>query len=132
MAIGLSLRIGVDRRASGILSVSVDHPVDLRRAAEVQEQTDFELGRAEVVVELPFRIAMKVLRRFDLEDHFVIDDHVESLMRDISAGVLNEDVQLPVHTVAAMKQLAFERRRVNVLEKAEAQRSVHGVERSDH
>jgi hypothetical protein len=31
-----------------------------------------------------------------------------------------------------MKQLAFERRRVNVLEKAEAQRSVHGVERSDH
>jgi hypothetical protein len=132
MAIGLSLRIGVDRRASGILSVSVDHPVELRRAAEVQEQTDFELGRAEVVVELPFRIAMKVLRRFDLEDHFVIDDHVESLMRDISAGVLNEDVQLPVRTVAAMKQLAFERRRVNVLEKAEAQRSVHGVERSDH
>jgi hypothetical protein len=70
MAIGLSLRIGGDGRASGILSVRVDHPVELRRAAEVQEQTDFELGRAEVVVELPFRVTMQVFRRFDLEDHF--------------------------------------------------------------
>ncbi len=75
---------------------------------------------------------MQVLRRFDLEDHFAVDDHVESLMGDVGAVVLNEDVQLPIDTVAAMEQLAFERSRVDVLEKAEAQRSVHSVEGSDH
>jgi hypothetical protein len=54
---------------------------------------------------------MQVLRRFDLEDHFAVDDHVESLMRDVGAVVLNENVQLPIDTVAAMEQLAFERSR---------------------
>ena len=106
--------------------------MELRRAAEVQEQTDFELGRAKVVVELPFRVTMQVLRRFDLEDHFVIDDHVESLMRDVGSGVLNEDVQFPVDPMSSMEQLPFERSRVNVLEKTEPQRSVHREERADH
>jgi hypothetical protein len=125
MDIGLSLRIGVDRRASGILSVSADHPVELRRAAEVQEQADFELGRAEVVVELPFRVTMQVLSRFDLDNHLVADDQVKSLMRNLGAVVSDDNIELPVDTVGALEQFAFERGSVHVFEKSEPQCSVH-------
>ncbi len=75
---------------------------------------------------------MQVFGGLDLEHHFVVDDHVESLMRDVGAVVLNEDVQLPVDAMSPMEQLAFERGRVNVLEKAETQRSVHREEGADH
>jgi hypothetical protein len=101
------------------LSVGADGAVEFRRATEVQQQTDLEPGRAQVVVELPFRVAMQVFGRLDLDHHFVIDDHVESLMRDLGAVVLDEDVQLPIDTVAAMSQLSFERGCKNVFEKAE-------------
>ena len=74
---------------------------------------------------------MQVFGGLDLDHEFVIDDHVESLMRDVGAVVLDEDVHLPIDTMPPPKQLAFERSRVNVLEKTEPQRSVHGEKRAD-
>ena len=53
---------------------------------------------------------MQVLSRLDLEDHLVADDQVESLMRDLGAVVSDDNIQLPVDTVAALEQFAFRAR----------------------
>ena len=75
---------------------------------------------------------MQVFGGLDLQHRFVVDDHVESLMRDVGAVVLNEDVHLPVDAMSPMEQLALERGRVNVLEKAETQSSVYREKCADH
>jgi hypothetical protein len=46
---------------------------------------------------------MQVFGGLDLDHEFVIDDHVESLMRDVGAVVLDEDVYLPIDTMAPTK-----------------------------
>jgi hypothetical protein len=70
-------------------------------ATEVKEQANFEAGGAEVVVELSLGIAMQVLGGLDLDDDRVVDHHIESLMRDVRAGVLHEHVQLTSDAVSS-------------------------------
>src|SRR5215472_11458634 len=98
---------------------------------EVQQQTDLEIGRAEVIVQLPLGVAMKVFRRLDLEDQSVINNHVESFVRNLDSGVAHNDIELSGDAVPSGAQLDFQCCGVDMFAEAEAQRAVNREERPD-
>lgn len=64
---------------------------------------------------------MKKLGRLDFDNQLVVNNHVESLVRDVDACVLNGDLELSRHAVTTLTQFKLERLGVHLLEEPKAQ-----------
>lgn len=58
------------------------HAPELWLMAEVQHETHLEIGLMWTVQELSFRDRGQTLRRLELHDHAIVNDHIESLVGD--------------------------------------------------
>ncbi|MFO1093914.1 MAG: hypothetical protein U0992_11470 [Planctomycetaceae bacterium] len=73
---GLVVLIASSRRWSLLARVGEDFTFDLGFGAEIQEQTDFDVGRPQIVQQLGF---VRLAQRFDrlqLDDHQSVNDQV--------------------------------------------------------
>ena len=99
--------------------------------AEVEEQADLEIGCSEVAVYLPPGLGMELQCGLHFYHEPVVDDQVETLGAECYSLVAHDDADLSRHTKSRCRNFTFERRRINLLEKAEAQGVVDIVERPD-
>lgn len=67
----------------------------------MQEEADFEIGRAKIVVQLPFGIVVQPFSGLDFHHEFVVHHHVEPLLRDLNTTVADGDSELSSNAVAA-------------------------------
>ena len=111
--------------------MQVDHPVELRLEAKVKEQSNLEIARPQMAVDLSLCSGLESDGCFAFDHQLFVDDHVQALHRDLFALVTNNDADLALDLVAARDELAFESGSVDVLEKAEAEYVVDLVERPD-
>src|SRR5688572_3017551 len=105
--------------------------MELRLRTEVQDQRYLEIRRTQVVECLAFRRRVKRVSRFDFDDNPLVHDHVDSLRRERRALVEDGNGNLPTDKSTSFHQLAFERQRIHVLEKAEPKSEVNVIERAD-
>src|SRR5215210_5196582 len=97
----------------------------------MQEQPDLKPRRAQVVVHLPLGRLVQLERGLGLDEYALVDDHVDALSRNLITLVEHGHVDLSTDSMALDSQVPLERRHVYLLEKPEAERVVHVVERAD-
>src|SRR2546421_133575 len=103
----------------------------LRLWAEVEQQSDFEVGRSEIVVDLTRSRLVQIIGGFRLHDHLFVYDHVETLEPQLLAVVVDAYGNLASDLVTPRPELAFERHHIEVLEKAKSEFVVHAKECAD-
>src|SRR5687768_1212605 len=111
--------------------VAVDESMELRLWAEVEEEADFEIGGAEIIVELARGCPVQFVRGLRLDDEAAVHDHVEALAGELLTLVRHTDGDFACDRVAAREELALEGHDVDVLEEAEAERVVDVEECAD-
>jgi hypothetical protein len=112
--------------------VAAEKPVKTRLQAEVQEESHFELGRAEIIENLSTRSDGQLGARFDLYNQLFIDNHVDSLNAENVSFIRHVDANLSRDSMAACKELSLKRHHIDVLEKPEAKCVVDLKEGSYH
>jgi hypothetical protein len=75
--------------------VLADHPLELRLASEVLEQSDFEIGRAEMAEGLTSSALMQALGGLDLDDELAVQDHIERLSSEWPAFEVDHQADHP-------------------------------------
>ena len=105
--------------------------MELRLWPEVEDQRNLEIRRPEVVECLAFRRRMKCVSRLDFDHNPLVHDHVDSLRRERVTLVEDGNGNFPTDKSTSFHQLAFERQRIHVLEKAEPKGEVNVKERAD-
>ena len=100
--------------------------------AEMEEESDLEIGGAEVVVELAPGGRVEKLRRLHFDDEAIVDQHVEALGTEQLALVRNTNRHFQVYLMTTRGQLSIEREDIDVLEKPIPKGVVHFVERTNH
>ncbi|HEY2906558.1 MAG TPA: hypothetical protein VGJ29_11715 [Vicinamibacterales bacterium] len=79
--------------------------MELRPGPEVEQQTDLELRRPQVADELSLGKARQLLGRFELDNHAVVYDQIESLPGYVPLLVVNGNQQLSDDHVPAIGEL---------------------------
>src|SRR4026208_2523779 len=74
----------------------------------MQEKTHLERRDSQVVDRSSFGVGRENLRRFRLNDHFVVDEHVDSLPADVLAFVSDGNGNFTRDHVTTLYQLQFE------------------------
>ena len=119
-------RIKFDGRArSDFEAVLVDDPVEARFASVVEEQSELQIARAEVPEGLCVRVLRQSFTRFDLDDQFLIDDHVNGLRGKGLPAVIDHHRYLAFDPVPLCTKIPLERQRVDVLAKTEAESAMY-------
>jgi hypothetical protein len=98
----------------------------------MKKEPGSEVRRLQVVEELARGIRFQHSGRFHLDDENVIDDEVEPLPTDVISFVPDLDENLSAHAMSSGSELELECSLVNVLEKAESELIVSGIEGTDH
>ena len=91
--------------------------------------TYFQTARPQVIQSLSFGEKWKESCRLVLYNNFLVDDHVEAMIRERLSFVIDRDDHFPSNGVAAFHQLLFERQRIDVLKKPESETVVDVVKR---
>jgi hypothetical protein len=112
-------------------AILVDHAMNFRFAAEMKQEPNLEIRRAQVTEQLRRGIGMQALRRFDLENELLIDDHVECLPSERLSSIMNRNRDLPIDAMAFYSQVSFQRECVDVFPKSESERLMDVMEHAD-
>lgn len=67
--------------------ILAEHAKELWLWAEMEKEADLEVGRTQVVVDLPWGDPLEVVSGLRLDHYGVVDDHVESLVAELRALV---------------------------------------------
>ena len=113
------------------LAPSRNQTVKLWFRAEVQEQTDFEIGGPQIIEQLTLSGRCKELRGLKLNDNTIVHEKVHSLEADLHALVQNLHGVLTRDSVPAHDELVLQGRRVYAFDESEAERVVDVVEGAD-
>ena len=97
--------------------------------SKVQEEPYLQICGAEIVEQLAFGGLGSFECRFRLDDEPLVDDHVDTLHRENVSFIRHVGAHLSTDSMTADEQLSLESHRVYVLQKPEAKRVVHLVER---
>ena len=81
-----------------------DGPVEFGLRSEVKEETNFEVRAAEVREELPVADLRKFMSRLGLDDHALIDQHVDALESNDFALVVDAYCNLALNGVATARK----------------------------
>jgi hypothetical protein len=86
----------------------------------VEQQADLDIRGAEVVEYLPWGSFVEIVRRLDLHDQPVVDDHVDALLGKLLTLVRHANARFSSYSMTPRDKLALERHHVYLLEEAEA------------
>src|SRR5580765_8442536 len=106
-----------DGRADDVLW-EVDEAIELWLRAEMEQKSHLEWCGLEVALDLRSSARRQSLRRFRLDDHGVVDDHVQPLPGHVAPLVADGHGELADNLVPAVDQLVLERARVDRLTEA--------------
>jgi len=95
----------------------------------MEEQAKFQARRPQVIGYLAYSTLMQALGRFCLDHQLPVNDHVETLTGNLLTFVEHRDGDFTPDLVAAIPELAGERRDVYMLQKTKSQCVVHVEER---
>lgn len=95
--------------------------MDFGLATKMQNESQFEIRRAEVAEKLRGRIRMQVLRRFDFQDQLFVDDHVEYLSCEWFTTVINLNRRLALNSMPLGHEIPMHGEHVDVLTKSVAE-----------
>jgi len=74
--------------------------MELRLEAEVQEQSNLEIARSQIAVDLALCPSVESDGRFAFDNQLFVDDHVQPLHSDLCALVANNEADLALDAVA--------------------------------
>ena len=86
-----------------------------------KDEADLEIRRCEASKELPLCIRVEWFPGFVLDDHRTVDEHVHSLVRQWFTAKVHHHCDFPFDFVPLRDQKTFQRARVDVLAKPEAE-----------
>jgi hypothetical protein len=98
----------------------------------MQKEADFQIGRAEIVVQLTNGELAQLEACLGLHNELVIHDHVYALYAQLLPFVNDSSPDLARHAMAARQKLTFQRHHVEVLKKSKSKVVVNLEKRPDH
>ncbi len=69
----------------------------------MEEEANLQIRGSQIVVKLALGVSVQPLGRLDLDHEPLVDDHVQSLMRDLNAAVADDGVELAINVVSALE-----------------------------
>ena len=98
----------------------------------MQEQSHFEVRRAQIIEQLALCRAVELFGRLDLDDNRLLHEQVQSLYPELLTLVEHHDASLAADPVAPVPELTLHRQHIQMLEKPVAERVVYVIESADH
>ena len=97
----------------------------------MEKKPNLEVRRTQVAEELRLRVRMKALSRLILDKHFLVDDHVKRLSSERLTAIVDHNGNFAIHPMPFGNEVAFHRKRIDVLAISKAQRAMDVAERID-
>ena len=98
----------------------------------MKQEANLQISSAQVVVNLSVCTLVGLIRRLDLDDQLVVNDHVKPLVRELFTLVHDTNADFPPYLMTASSELALQGHHIDVLEKAEAECVVNLEKRADY
>ena len=116
----------------GMRSVRRVQPIESRLGPEVTQQGNFQVRRAEIVVDLPRCGWMQLIASLDLDDERVVDDHVEPILRELFPLEKKPHSHLSPNAMPTLRERSLHRETVRRLQKSKAEPIVDMKKRPNH